>query len=52
MKQGRRRVTDGGKIVSPKGNYPRLSHGVAPARMGSITHASEVAVAKEETAYA
>ena len=51
MKQGQRQGMDGEKIIPLKGNIPRLSPGAVRARMGSITHASHVAVAKEVIRY-
>jgi len=44
--QGQRRTADGEKTVSLKENVLRQLSGAVFARMGSITHASGVAVAK------
>lgn len=44
--QGQRRAANGDKTVSLKENVLRTLSGAALARMGSITHASGVAVAK------
>jgi len=48
MIQGRRGGADGDRQITSWGDVPRRSRRAALARMGSITHASEVAVAKGE----
>ena len=52
MTQGRRGGAEGGRQLTCGGDGPRGSRRAALARMGSITHASGVAVAKGENNYA